>query len=111
MNLNESQNNSHNRLQNELPFFGRHALTIKDKTGTLVPFIFNEAQRYLHKCLQTQLKSEGRVRALILKGRQQGCSTYVAGRYYHKTTRNKGKSCFILSHEAQTTEKLYQIVE
>jgi len=111
MNLNETQSSSHRRLQSDFPFFGRHALIIKDKPGLLVPFIFNTTQTHLHKCLEKQLQSEGRVRALILKGRQQGCSTYVAGRYYHKTTRNKGKSCFILSHEAQTTEKLYQIVE
>lgn len=111
MNLTEQQSTHHKRLQIDLPFFGRHALIIKDKAGQLVPFIFNEAQRYLHDRIEKQMQEEGRVRALILKGRQQGCSTYVAGRFYHKTTRNAGKSCFILSHEAQTTEKLYQIVE
>ncbi len=111
MPLTETQSTHHKRLQTDLAFFGSQALIIKDKAGVLVPFILNTAQQYLHKKLEHQLQETGRVRALILKGRQQGCSTYAAARYYQKTTRNKGKSCFILSHEAQTTEKLYQIVE
>lgn len=111
MNLNETQTVYHQRLQNDLKFFSRHALVIKDKSGALVPFIFNDAQDYLHKRLEQQMQEQGRVRALILKGRQQGCSTYTEARYYHKTTRNRGMSAFVLSHEAQTTEKIYQIVE
>lgn len=101
----------HNRLQNELPYFSKQALFIKDKDGFIVPFIFNTAQRYIHNKLEEQLMTFGRVRAIFLKGRQQGCSTYVSARYYHKSTRFRGKSVFILSHEAQTTEKLFSIVE
>lgn len=101
----------HNRLQNELPYYSRHALIIKDKQGNLIPFVFNKAQEYIHQKLEEQLRLTGKVRALILKGRQQGCSTYVAARYQHKTSRIKGKSCFILSHESDTTKKLYAMVE
>jgi hypothetical protein len=111
MDLTEKQSTYHHRLNNDLRFFSQKALVIKDKAGMLVPFIFNDAQAYIDERLEQQLQEHGRVRALILKGRQQGCSTYTAARYYHKTTRNKGKSTFILSHESQTTEKLYQIVE
>ncbi len=77
----------------------------------MVPFIFNTVQRYLHSKLEEQLHAIGRVRAIILKGRQEGCSIYVSGRYYHKATRKKGKSVFILSHEASTTVKLFDMVE
>ncbi len=101
----------HDRLQDELPFFSRHTLQIKDKDGVLRPFIFNTAQEYLHDCIEDQLKTQGRVRVLILKGRQQGCSTYTSARFYHKATRNHGKSVFILSHEAQTTDKLFTMVD
>jgi len=111
MKLTDKQTTYHQRLQNDFKFFSHHALIIKDKTGALVPFIFNKAQTYLHQCLEKQLQETGRVRAVILKGRQEGCSTYVGGRFYHKTTRKPGTSTFILSHESQTTEKLYQIVE
>jgi len=51
------------------------------------------------------------VRALLVKGRQQGCSTYVEGRYYWKAVRKGGKNVFILSHESETTKKLFKMVE
>lgn len=101
----------HKRLQGDLPYYCRKILKIKPKVGPVEPFIFNTAQNYLHERLEAQKKRIGRVRAIIVKGRQQGCSTYVAARYYHRSTRNHGQSVFILSHESQTTGKLFNIVE
>lgn len=101
----------HEKLNTDLEFFCKHCLKIKPKEGDIHPFTLNRAQKYLHYRLEQQLARTGRVRALILKGRQQGCSTYVAARYYHKATRHKGKSVYILSHEASTTTKLFNIVK
>lgn len=101
----------HQRFQTDLEFFAKHNLWIKPKVGEPQRFEFNKAQRYLHHRLEDQLKRTGKVRALILKGRQQGCSTYVAARFYHKATRHRGKSVYILSHEAATTTKLFNIVK
>lgn len=101
----------HERLQNDLPYFASRVLKIKPKVGPLEPFVFNTAQNYLHGRLQAQKERLKKVRVLIVKGRQQGCSTYVAARYYHQATRNQGQSVFILSHESQTTEKLFNIVD
>lgn len=101
----------HTRLNDDLIYFSEKApLMIKDKQGRYIPFILNKAQRYVHKRLENQLKKKGKVRALILKGRQQGCSTYIAARFYHKT-RKKGKTTFILSHESSTTNKLFKLVK
>lgn len=101
----------HDKCVESLPFFAAKALKIKTKAGTLEPFVFNRAQEYLHKRLEDQKKRTGRVRALILKGRQQGCSTYVGARFYHKSTMTQGKSVFILSHEAETTNALFGMVD
>lgn len=110
--LSNQRSKTHELLQTNLPFFARTTLKIIDKqTGTLIPFIFNFAQEYTHKKLEEQLKETGKVRALILKGRKQGESTYVAGRYYHKVTRNKGTSAFILSHEFQSAGVLFSMVD
>lgn len=65
----------------------------------------------MHQQLEKQLKETGKVRAFILKGRQQGISTYIAARFYHKASRNKGISTFILCHESDTTAKLFKIVK
>lgn len=47
------------------------------------------------------------VRAVILKGRQQGVSTYVTGRYFWKTVTNHGKQTYILTHEQSATDNLF----
>lgn len=101
----------HNDLTNNFQYFARLGLKIKTKEGKIESLIFNRAQTYLHERLEDQKKRIGYIRAYILKGRQQGCSTYVGGRYYHRATRNRGISVFILSHEAETTKKLFKIVE
>lgn len=108
--LPENLKRIHDALQTNLPFFSETALKIKTKAGTLEAFRFNKAQLYLHAQIEDQKRRIGRVRKIILKGRQQGCSTYVAARYYHRSTRNTGQSVFILSHEAETTKKLFRIV-
>ena len=101
----------HQRLSEDFQFFARWCLKIRTKSGSIEPFIFNRAQVYFHAEVEKQRLGCGRVRVLVLKGRQQGMSTYISGRFYHKTTRNSGKSTFILSHQSDTTEKLFSIVE
>ena len=91
-------------------FAGSH-LMIRSKSGEIKPLIFNPAQRHIHARIETQRKSTHKVRALILKGRQQGCSTYVAARFYHRTTQTSGQRTFILTHEEAATTNLFEIVE
>lgn len=98
------------RLRDDLEFYARNCLKIKTKGGKLVPFEFNRAQQYIHEKLEEQKARTGRVRALILKGRQQGCSTYVGARYYHGTTWAEGQRTFILTHEDQATQNLFEMV-
>jgi hypothetical protein len=84
-------------------------LKIRTKSGSVAPLTLNTAQRYLHERLEDQKTKTGRVRALILKGRQQGCSTYVEGRYYWLTSRNPGSRAFILAHERDASNNLFDI--
>src|SRR5215470_348393 len=90
--------------------FAAERLRIRTKSGAIAPFVFNRAQRFIHEKLEAQNADTGRVRALILKGRQQGCSTYIAGRFYHRSSRNRGQRVFILTHEEQATQNLFEIV-
>jgi hypothetical protein len=92
-------------------FFAEVFLKIKDKAGKLVPFVFNQAQAFLHEELQAQLFETGRVRALVLKGRQQGISTYVEGRFFWDAWRSRGLETFILTHEDKATEHLFEMVQ
>lgn len=99
------------RLRDDFVYFAKHLLKIKNKEGVFTPFSLNKAQLYIHSKLEKQLADTGKVRALILKARQMGSSTYLEGRYYHKTSLAKGKSVFILTHEAESTKKLFDIAK
>ena len=72
-------------LETDFEYFAGKHLRIRGKSGTIVPLVFNRAQRHIHERIEAQRAATGKVRALILKGRQQGCSSYVAARFYHRT--------------------------
>lgn len=95
------------RLRNDLTQYAPECLKIKTKSGALRPFLFNRAQEYIHQRLEAQRELTGWVRALILKGRQQGCSTYVGARFYHKASLRAGVGVFILTHEMGASENLF----
>lgn len=93
------------------PYFAANCLKIQTKENETVPFIFNSAQIYLHRRLEEQRRETGKVRALVLKGRQQGISTYTGGRFYRKASLFKGRNVYILSHEQKATDNLFDMVD
>lgn len=99
------------RLKEDYPLFSRRCLTILDKSGKQQRFVLNRAQQYVHDRIEAQRKELGYVRALILKGRQQGISTYIGGRFYHKVAMAPGQRAFIVAHEQKATDNLYGMVK
>lgn len=97
-------------LHNNFDKFTKACLKIRSKTGIIEPLILNRAQKYLHERLERQLLETGKVRALILKGRQQGCSTYVGARFYKRAISTQGQRVFILTHERDATTNLFEMV-
>ncbi len=95
----------------DFQFFSEKFFKIRPKNGSITNFILNRAQLYIHERLEAQLKETGKIRAIILKGRQQGCSTYVQARYFHKTITNRGMKTFILTHEGQATKNLFEMTK
>lgn len=98
-------------LRDDLKVYGPAVLRVRNKLGETVPFELNPAQLELHSQLENQLLECGWVRAIVLKGRQQGVSTYIAARYYQKTSLFTGRNTFILSHEQSTSDALFTIVD
>src|SRR5690242_19958544 len=99
------------QMRTDLQAYAAACLMIRTKTGEVCPLVLNRAQRHIHEQLKTQHGATGKVRALILKGRQQGCSTYVGGRFYHRATHERGIRVFILTHEEAATQNLFEMVE
>lgn len=102
----------HERLNTDLPYFLAEApIMVLDKRGALVNFKLNRAQQFIHNRLEEQKKRTGRVRALILKGRQEGCSLYMTARNYHKISRTPGISALLISHQGDATVHLFSMVK
>ena len=99
------------RISEDFEFFCESTLQVKDKVGQLVLFEWNDAQRYVHERLEDQRRRTGKVRALILKARQQGMSTYIGARFYWRTSTDFGKTAFILTHEQGATDNLFDMVK
>lgn len=98
------------RMAEDFTLYAEKCLSIRAKSGKVVQFALNRAQRFIHGKLEAQKAETGRVRALILKGRQQGCSTLIGGRFYHLTTLANGIRTFILTHEDAATQNLFEMV-
>lgn len=99
------------RLVNDFPYYSSKCLMVATKEGTLEPLVLNRAQEYIHTRLEEQLFEFGHIRALILKGRQQGVSTYTEGRFYWRTSLRRRVKAYILTHLAEATDNLFGMVE
>lgn len=95
------------KLASNFEVYSHACLRIRTKAGGVERFALNRTQRHLHQRLEAQLKDRRKVRALVLKGRQVGISTYLAGRYYHKTTHRRGYLTQILTHLDDASDNLF----
>lgn len=96
-------------ILNDFPLFAKNYLFIRPKSGQIKSLILNRAQMYAYERLETQLREKGFVRAMILKGRQQGMSTKIQGRFFWKVITRRGTKAYILTHEAEATKNLFEI--
>lgn len=99
-------------LRDDLPQYAEKFIRIRPKQGgRAVPLIFNQAQTLLHHFIEDIKKAGQLVRVCVVKGRQQGVSTYTAARFLHKATMNLGVSVFILAHMTKSTDYLFDMVK
>lgn len=102
-------------LTTDFPYYARKHLKVSVKTAggtsSLIPFELNRAQQYVHERLEEQLFERGQIRALVLKGRQQGVSTYTEGRFYWRVQFSHGRRAYILTHLAEATDNLFGMVD
>lgn len=61
------------KLRDDYPHYSKKCLMIRSKSGNIQPFELNKAQWIIHNAVEQQRREIGRIRAIILKGRQQGC--------------------------------------
>lgn len=99
-------------LRESLPEYAEKFIRIRPKQGgRAIPLVFNKAQMMLHHFIEDIRKAGQLVRVCVVKGRQQGVSTYTAARFLHKATLNPGVSVFILAHITKSTDYLFDMVK
>lgn len=111
MQLSSAQANKLRRLRDDFEYFAKTCLFIRTKAGKIVPLKLNRAQLYLHDRLEKQRRETGKVRAIVLKGRQMGASTYIEARFYWRLWGGKGLRAFILTHEQAATDNLFSMAK
>lgn len=99
------------RLKDEFPYYAANALKIRTKAAQVEPFKINAAQRILEDAVEKQMAETGRVRIIILKGRQQGMSTYVGGWLYHKVSQSQAKKAIVVTHKSDSTTALFNMTK
>lgn len=97
------------RARHDLELYARLVLKIRTEAGSVVPFRFNNTQRYIHRRIEEQKERTGCVRVIIPKGRKQGCSTYAEGRGYRAATCWPGWYSMVVAHSRSSTSKLFEM--
>jgi hypothetical protein len=97
--------------KNNFELFAKEQIKIlpKDSSKGFQFFEFNEAQKIVNEALEKQLKETGRVRAIILKARQMGLSTYTTGRVFWKSYFNAYNKSVVMAHDAATSDALFSM--
>ncbi len=93
-----------------LKIFASKFLYVRLKSGLTNKLIFNADQEYINNLLHEQKNRVGKIRAIILKGRQIGVSTYLSARCYHNGLINKGIKSLILTHRRSATNNLFDMI-
>jgi hypothetical protein len=90
----------------------RDCLYIRDHTtASIVPLELNRGQAILDAVAEKMKKERGYVRVIFLKSRRFGGSTYVEGRFYSKTSTRPNRNCFIVAHEKESTNTLFEMAK
>ena len=84
-------------------------LKIKTKSGTVVPFRLNDAQRKLYAVAKRQQDAGKPVRLIILKARQLGFSTLTEGLIFHVCATRKNVNALIVAHREDATANLFRM--
>lgn len=84
-------------------------LKIKTKSGAVVPFRLNDAQRKLYAVAKRQQDAGKPVRLIILKARQLGFSTLTEGLIFHSCATRENVNALIVAHREDATANLFRM--
>lgn len=103
---------------NDLKAYSKVCLRIRTKGGLdrrsgeirpaeMAPLTFNESQDLVHEILRDQYQRIGCVRAIILKARQLGMSTYTSARFFRKLHLWPNQQAIVIADELDRSQTLF----
>lgn len=95
------------RLKHDNPYWSLHCGKISNKQGKIIPFALNEGQLALDAKLEAQRLNGKPQRAIILKARQLGYSTYAQGKLIQRATQRENHHAVVVAHDRETGGKLF----
>lgn len=84
-------------------------LKIINMSGNLVGLDLNIAQQKVHNTLELQRKAGLPIRAIILKARREGVSTYVEARFFYWINVLANRYACIVSADADASDKVFSM--
>jgi len=97
------------RLLEDFEFYAAHSIKIRTKVGEIVNLILNRVQKRFLARVIAQLQTTGKIRFVILKGRQQGLSTVVSAFIYWWASQRTGQKGLVIAHKAESTAALFNM--
>lgn len=99
------------RFLTDFDFYAQTCLQIRTKQAYLEPFKMNFAQRHCNARAKAQFAKYGYVKQINLKARQEGVSTWVAGRGFRRAHLIPLQDCLIIAHDTDTSGTLFGMYE
>src|SRR5919108_678128 len=107
----QSQTDLLARFRRDLPYYSAACLQIRTKSAEVRYLELNQAQRIVHEKISRQRQQTGRVRAAILKARQEGVSTYTAARFKRRMNLWPNTQGLVIADEDDRSGVLYEIYD
>lgn len=99
------------RLANDTPFWARHCAKIVDKRAQLVPLEANGPQKRFDDALEAQRAAGQPMRAIVLKSRKLGFSTWVQAKIIQRVTQRRYRKALVVGQDSETAGELFQMGE
>jgi hypothetical protein len=97
------------RLRYDTPFYARHALKIVNAEQKLVPLEARAAQLRFDGVLERQRREGRPLRAIVLKARKLGFSTWTMAKMVERATQTANHKAVVVAHDLDTSGELFEI--
>lgn len=99
------------RLRWDTVYWAEHCARILDKRKQLVPLVAKPWQVELDEALEAQRAADKPMRAIVLKARKLGFSTWVAAKFLQRLTQLPDQQAIIVAQDVKTAGQIFEIAK